>query len=301
METKNKILLIVNPISGDRNKDKMIEEVRERVKEHDMKLVVYKTDGHNDFQKIVKRIEESQPVRLLVAGGDGTVKMVAEILEDEEIPIGIIPAGSANGLATNLGITGDIEQLLDIALSDHFIIMDTLLLNDTVSLHIADLGLNAALIKNYEDSSIRGKLGYMLSAIPTLSQTEYPFTFKIEANGEKTTETGILLAIANATTFGTGANINPTGKVDDGKFEVLVFKKLDLVEIVKTLYGEVEMDPEFVSTICTTEATITCQKKIAFQIDGEYMGETDRVTAKLNHKKIKVAVPHNKMENAAPR
>lgn len=291
METKNNILLIVNPISGDRDKDKLIEEVRERVSQHDMNLVVHKTDGHNDAEKIAKSIKESQPIRLLVAGGDGTVKMVAEILEDEKIAIGIIPAGSANGLATNLGITGEIEQLLDIALSDHFITMDTLLLNDTVSLHIADLGLNAALIKNYEDSGIRGKLGYMLNIIPTLSKTEYPFNFEIEANGEKKTETGILLAIANATTFGTGANINPTGKINDGKFEVLVFKKLDLVEIAKTLYGEVEMDPEFVSTICTTEATITCEKKIAFQIDGEYMGETDRVTAKLNHKKLKVAVP----------
>jgi YegS/Rv2252/BmrU family lipid kinase len=297
METKNNILLIVNPISGDRNKDKMIEEVREKVEQHDLKLVIYKTDGHHDSEKIAKSIKESQPARLLVAGGDGTVKMVAEILEDEEIPIGIIPAGSANGLATNLGITGEMEEILDIALSDHFIVMDTLLLNDTLSLHIADLGLNAALIKNYEDSRIRGKLGYMLSAIPTLSKTEYPFNFEIEANGEKTTETGILLAIANATTFGTGANINPTGKVDDGKFEVLVFKKLDLVEIAKTLYGEVEMDPEFVTTICTTEATITCQKKIAFQIDGEYMGETDRVIARLNHKKLKIAVPQNKIEN----
>ncbi len=297
METKNNILLIVNPISGDRNKDKMIEEVRERVEKHDLELVLYKTDGHHDAEKIAQRIKEAQPARILVAGGDGTVKMVAEILEDEEIAIGIIPAGSANGLATNLGITGEMEEILDIALSDHFIVMDTLLLNDTLSLHIADLGLNAALIKNYEDSRIRGKLGYMLSAIPTLSKTEYPFNFEIEANGEKTTETGILLAIANATTFGTGANINPTGKVDDGKFEVLVFKKLDLVEIAKTLYGEVELDPEFVSTISTTEATITCQKKIAFQIDGEYMGETDRVIARLNHKKLKIAVPQNNVEN----
>lgn len=293
METKNKILLIVNPISGDRDKDKMIEEVRKRVKQHNMQLVVHKTDGINDCEKIATCIAETQPARLLVAGGDGTLKMIAELLEDQELPIGIIPAGSANGLATNLGIRGEMEKLLDIALSDHFITMDTLLLNDTISLHIADMGLNAALIKNYEDSRVRGKLGYMLNAIPTLTNTEYPFTFEIEANGKKTTETGILLAIANATTFGTGANINPTGKVDDGKFEVLVFKKLDLMEIAKTLYGEVEMDPKFVSTICTTEATITSPKKIAFQIDGEYMGETDQVKAKMHHKKLKVAVPHS--------
>ncbi|WP_031425128.1 diacylglycerol/lipid kinase family protein [Flavimarina sp. Hel_I_48] len=293
MATTNKILLIVNPISGDRDKDKMIEEIREHVQQRDMQLVVHKTDGNNDAEKITQSIKETNPARLLVAGGDGTVKMVAELLEDQQLPLGIIPAGSANGLATNLGIQGDMEKLVEIALDDHFIIMDILLLNDTVSLHIADLGLNAALIKNYEDSRIRGKLGYMLSAIPTLSKTEYPFTFEIEANGQKTTEEGILLAIANANSFGTGANINPTGKVNDGQFEVLVFKKLDFIEIAKTLYGEVEMDPEFVSMVRTKEATITSAKEIAFQIDGEYMGESNHVKVKLSDKKLKVAVPRS--------
>jgi len=293
MATTNKILLIVNPISGDKDKDKMIEEIREHVQQRDMQLVVHKTDGKNDAKKITDSIRETNPARLLVAGGDGTVKMVAELLEDQQLPVGIIPAGSANGLATNLGIQGDMEKLIEIALDDHFIIMDILLLNDTVSLHIADLGLNAALIKNYEDNRIRGKLGYMLSAIPTLSKTEYPFTFEIEANGKKTTEKGILLAIANANSFGTGANINPTGKVNDGEFEVLVFKKLDFIEIAKTLYGEVEMDPEFVSMIRTKEAMVTSVKEIAFQIDGEYMGESKQVNVKLSDKKLKVAVPRD--------
>ncbi|MGB3774598.1 MAG: diacylglycerol kinase family protein [Leeuwenhoekiella sp.] len=290
MEKNNKILLVVNPISGDRDKDKMIEEIRERLKLQNLELVVHKTDGQNDCEKIADSIKETQPQRIFVAGGDGTVKMVAELLEDEEIPVAIIPAGSANGLATNLEITGDLEELLSIALSDNFVVMDVLLINDTVSLHIADLGLNAALVKNYEDSRIRGKLGYMLSVIPTLSKTDYPFTFDIEANGKKTTETGILLAIANANSFGTGANINPTGKVNDGKFEVLVFKKLDLIEIAKTLHGDLEMDSDFVTMISTDEATITSHQKIAFQIDGEFMGETDHVSAKVHSKKFKVLV-----------
>lgn len=291
MKNATKILLIVNPISGDRDKDEMITDIEKYLNDNNYELKVHKTDGKNDAEKITRTIKEHQPERLLVAGGDGTVKMVAELLEDTEISVGIIPVGSANGLATNLGIEGDLSEVLNIALGEHFIQMDTILIDNHLSLHIADLGLNATLIKNYENSNIRGKLGYMLNSIPTLTKTDYPFSFEINANGETIREEGILLAIANANSFGTGANINPSGKVNDGKFEVLVFKKLDLLEIAKTLYGDNTINEEFVRTIKTTEAKIRCEKKVDFQVDGEYIGEVTEVEARLGSKKLKLAVP----------
>lgn len=298
MINTTKILLIVNPISGDQDKTEMISDIKKSLQDNNYKLEIHETDGTNDKQKIENSIEQVEPERILVAGGDGTVKMVAELLNNKDIIIGIIPAGSANGLATNLGIEGELPKILDIALGDTVIEMDTIQLNDEVSLHIADLGLNAALIKNYEDSNIRGKLGYMLNSIPTLTQSEYPFTFTIEANDNTITEEGILLAIANANSFGTGANINPTGKVNDGEFEVLVFKKLDFIEIAKTLYGDNKVNPDFVTTIKTTEALIRCKKKIAFQIDGEYIGEVDKVKATLGPNKVKLAVPKKNEKEA---
>ena len=94
-----------------------------------------------------------------MAGGDGTIQLVAEVLKEHHLPIGIIPAGSANGFAVNLKLPPNRIDQLDIALSNNLLEIDTLLVNDKICLHIADLGINAELIKNYENSKIRGKMG----------------------------------------------------------------------------------------------------------------------------------------------
>jgi YegS/Rv2252/BmrU family lipid kinase len=251
---KNKILLVVNPISGDNDKSNVIEAVKTEINKRNYSLEIYETSGDNDPDGIEKIIFKNQPERILIAGGDGTIQLVAQVLRNHDIPIGILPTGSANGLALNLNLPADIDEQLKIALSDSFLKIDTLQINDRTCLHIADFGINAELIKNFQNSSIRGKLGYLLHSIPTLIKCEYPFEFEIEANGKHIVQKGVLLAIANAKKFGTGANINPSGKLNDGLFEIIIFKNLNFVEIFKTLNDQVSFDPEFAEIISTSSA-----------------------------------------------
>ena len=97
--------------------------------------------------------------------------------------------------------------------------------------------------------------------------------------------------MANAQKFGTGANVNPKGKMDDGWFEVLIFKKMDIVEILKTLYSDDEPNPEFVEIIKTQKALIKCNIDTALQIDGEFKGELKEVRAEIGDYKLAIAVP----------
>jgi len=291
MKIKNQILLIVNPISGGIDKSKLIEAVKAEINTRNYSLEIYKTSGNNDQNDIGKIISEFQPERILVAGGDGTIQLVAEVLKKHDIPIGILPAGSANGLALNLNLPAGINEQLKVALGDTFFKMDTLQINDRTCLHIADLGINAELIRNFQNSNIRGKLGYFLHSIPTLMNCEYPFEFEIEANGKQFVQKGVLLAIANARKFGTGANINPSGKLNDGLFELILFKTLNFVEIFKTLNDQIILDPEFAEIISTSSARINCKTPVSFQIDGEYIGEISKVVAAIGPKKLEIAVP----------
>lgn len=99
-----------------------------------------------------------------------------------------------------------------------------------------------------------------------------------------------MLAIANSKQYGTGALVNPDGKIDDGKFELLIFKKFDILEILKTLHGELEMSPDFVEIITTDLATITTSIPIDFQIDGEYCSTIKKVTAEILPRNLRIAV-----------
>lgn len=291
MEKIKTVLLVVNPISGGLDKADLIKSVKKEVQRIEAELVIFQTTGEEDIFNLDLKIKELNPCRILIAGGDGTIKITAEALGKREIPVGVLPAGSANGLSVNLLLPKDVDKQLKIALGTNLREMDILILDDEYCLHMSDFGLNAELIRRYEKSSVRGKLGYLLQSIPTLVESDYPFKFKIEAEDDVYNREGILLAIANARAYGTGAAVNPEGKIDDGRFEILIFKNFDVLEILKTLRNEVKLDPEFVEIISTTRAKINCENPIAFQVDGEFLGEKDSVHVSISPVKLKIAVP----------
>lgn len=291
MTSTLKVLLVINPISGGINKDQKISALKNKFKEFQISFTEYLTTGNDDTENIRALINEQTPNRILVLGGDGTIKMVAEAVHSEEIAVGIIPAGSSNGLAHSLGIPDDLETQLEVALGDHIIAVDKIKINDEICLHIADLGINAELIRNYENSNVRGKLGYLMQSIPTIFSCDYPFEFTIELNNQTIKKTGILLVIANARKYGTGATVNPSGKINDRTFELLIYKKLDLVEIIKTLREKVEMNPEFVECYPANSACIRCAEKVPFQIDGEFIAEVSELKVELSSEQLKLACP----------
>lgn len=291
MDSKKDLLLVINPISGGSEKEDLITSIKEIIAKRNHDLTIFKTTGTSDEEKIDNLLSDHKFDFILVAGGDGTIQLVARAVIDKGIPLGLIPAGSANGLASNLNIPTTLEAQIDIALGTDFMRMDVISINDHLCLHIADLGINASLIKNYENATLRGKLGYALQTIPTLVQADLPYHFSVEINGATMALEGVMLAIANANQFGTGAVINPEGKMDDGLFEILIFKNLNVIDILKTLNKDAERDSDFVECFQATNVKITCKNKVALQIDGEYIGETKHVTAALISSKLKIMIP----------
>jgi diacylglycerol kinase family enzyme len=226
-----------------------------------------------------------------VVGGDGTIKMVADALSDFDIIIGILPAGSANGLSVDLDLPASLPELFKIAFNNAAMEIDMIEINGKKSLHLSDLGLNAELIKNYESGSFRGKLGYALQTFTTLTEMKDPFVAKISVAGKEIKVKAEIIIIANSQKYGTGVTINPNGKMDDGKFEIVIIKNLDLFVFGQIITGNMPIDSEDVLVISTDKANISTEQLVPFQIDGEYMGEVQFLEIAILHKQMKVAVP----------
>ena len=156
------ILFVVNPISGGTAKEDLIDTVMEYGRDLGYSVRLYETTGNDDRSQIRRMYEKTSPERVIVAGGDGTVKMVGEALANAKPVIGILPAGSANGLAVDLDFPKNTDEILQIAFQNAPLALDMVIINGHKSIHLADIGLNAELIKNYENGTIRGKLGYAL-------------------------------------------------------------------------------------------------------------------------------------------
>ena len=287
---KKNVILIVNPVSGGIDKSELIETVALFTANRNKNFVLFETSGADDISKIKEFYQRFQPERIIIAGGDGTIKLVAEALEGEDIIFGILPAGSANGLATDLGLPKTIGESLVVAFQDNFMEIDVVVINGVKSLHLSDLGLNAELIKNYENSAVHGKWGYALQAFNTLMDREAPFVATIMANGKTLECEARMIVIANSQKYGTGIVINPHGVMNDGKFELIVLKNLDLVVFGKIITGNMPIEPEDVEIISTDEAIITTNNPVSFQIDGEYLGQKTELNIAIAPSKIKVAI-----------
>ena len=100
-----------------------------------------------------------------------------------------------------------------------------------------------------------------------------------------------MVVLANARKYGTGGNINPDGDISDGYFEVVVLRKLNLIEVVKGLMTDKSFHPRRIEVLKTKKVELTTLKKTYFQVDGEYMGKVSRLTASILPSAIKVLVP----------
>ncbi|MFH6989095.1 diacylglycerol/lipid kinase family protein [Flavobacterium collinsii] len=288
---KKNILFVVNPISGDLDKSDLIADVQEFATTHHFDLEVYETTGKNDQKKVQALYNQYQPERIVVAGGDGTIKMVAEAMEQFDIIIGILPAGSANGLSVDLNLPDTIEENLKIAFLHHYIEMDMICINGKKSIHLSDIGVNANLVKNYEESNLRGFWGYALQAYSALKESEEPFVATISANNETVEHTARMIVIANSQKYGTGVIINPNGAMNDGKFELVILKSLDLLLIGKIITGNMPIDSDDIVIISTDKAAIKTDYPVNFQIDGEYCGAQTDLEIHILHKQMKIAIP----------
>lgn len=291
MTTRKNYVLVVNPISGDVDKSEIIEKTIAFAEQFQVNIITYETSGENDEQALKDLFEIHKPERILIAGGDGTIKMVGEAFENHDVIFGILPAGSANGLSVDLNLPTTIEENLEIAFQDHFIEIDMICINEKKSLHLSDLGLNALLVKNYESGTTRGKLGYALQVINTLTELEEPFSATISANNETIECVARMIVIANSQKYGTGVTINPTGKMDDGKFEIVILKNLDLLVFGKIITGNIPVDSDDVEIITTDKATIKTNVATSFQIDGEYCGEETELDIQILPNQMKITIP----------
>lgn len=285
-----KALLIFNPKSG--SDPIRLEELTERIAMHlnQAELSVFQTTGENDADKIRQEINKHNPSLLLVAGGDGTVKLVAESLQ-AQLPIAILPLGSANGLAKCLGIDlleDGLEALRQLKVKN----VDGIDINGELCLHLADFGFNANLIEKFEEQGTRGMMGYIKSSFSQIFETE-PYRYLIKTKDENWEVSTRMLLIANGDRFGTGAIVNPGGSLDDGKFELITLdvERLEhLFEVGKSLVSGETPIGESMKIWKLDSCKIENLDQVNFQIDGELKGQPEEVTVHIQAARFQFVV-----------
>ena len=286
-----KILFVINPVSGAKTKIAWEPVIRDYFVNHQHSFDFFLLTGKDDATSLQYWIQKLKPQRVIAVGGDGTVTFVAEQLLGTNIPMGILPAGSANGMAKELNIPTEADAALDIVLNGEIKRCDVIKINDDKTcLHLSDLGFNAQLVKYFEQGNLRGKLGYFLKVFKALWRKR-KMNVTIQTNKEEIKRRAFMVVIANASKYGTGALINPEGDLDDGFFEIVVVRRINFFSILKMFLQFKRFNPKKVELFQAESAVITTEKKVHFQVDGEYLGRVTKVTAEILKAQLLLILP----------
>lgn len=286
-----KFLFIINPSSG-RNTPDWQGIISSYFKDFNHIVEFHQLQGDFDKKIIIEKIVLFSPHRVIAVGGDGTIKLLAECLVNTKASLGILPAGSANGLAKELGISEDYKEALDVIVNGSLKKIHLLTINDHICIHLSDIGLNAHAVKKFETLPGRGMWGYIRASLKVLRINQM-MRVKIELSNSVISRKAHMIVIANATRYGSGAVINPIGRLDDNLFEVIVVKKISLSELFKMIFSHKPYDSNKTEIFQTTTLVLRSSRKVFFQIDGEYLGKVNEVHATLLPGALEIIVPDN--------
>ncbi len=282
-----KILFVVNPISGGRDKQVFLQSARLFCQKYGIDSHYYHTTGKDDIRVLRKKIKRIRPDRVASIGGDGTTLMTSMALRNTGIPFGIIPMGSANGMARELGVNSDpMEAFIELVVSQVIVPLDMVCVNkEHYSIHLGDVGINAMLVENFAKDERRGWLAYAKYFVEVVKNAPM-FRAAIEIDGKTYEHQAYAVVIANTRMYGTGAIINPLGNPHDGKFEIVVVKQSDLSVLINlglTAFTEKAIDAlrPYYDIYQVTAAKIQLDSPMTFQLDGEVIGKQDFLEAEI--------------------
>ncbi|MES2651428.1 MAG: YegS/Rv2252/BmrU family lipid kinase [Bacteroidota bacterium] len=281
-----KLLFVVNPRSGN-GAVNYTKEINTFFEKRTEEVEIYELPTKCSLEKLKTAIKKANADRVVAVGGDGTLKLVAECLLKTETPIGIIPAGSANGMAKELGIPLELHKAIALTTAGKLKKIHAILINNELCIHLSDIGFNAYLVKKFDELPERGMRTYAKAAWHAFwNHKKMEVSFKID--GKLVKEKAAMVALANATQYGTGLQINPNGKLDDNLFEVIIVKEYSVLEIAKIWISKLPWNPKKIESYQVSELKINTKHKVHFQVDGEYLGKVDTISAEIIPKALTI-------------
>ncbi|WP_312650790.1 YegS/Rv2252/BmrU family lipid kinase [Proteiniclasticum sp.] len=269
-----KVKFIYNPHAGDNYIIDKLDDVIEIHQRHGYIIVPARLDDHLDMAGAMADIEDDYH-HILIAGGDGTVDILINYMMNRgiDLPIGILPMGTANDYAKYIGIPKDISRALDMMFRTEPRRMDIGKINDKYFLNVASTGLltDVSQKTHNELKNAIGKLAYYIKGIEQIPSFR-KIPVKIRSNDGEFEGDMYALLVFNGRTAG-NLDLAYKSKADDGLLDVIIIKA-NLKELVpllgKLLRGDHLEDPVGLMYFQTKEIFVeTTDELIVSDIDGE--------------------------------
>lgn len=292
---KNKILIYYNPYSGSGVFKNNLDYIIGRCQDAGFQAVPIRASKGKVIDKTFAEINQEEYSRIIVGGGDGTVNLCvnAMIKHDINLPLAILPSGTANDFAYYFGLPSDIKELMDIALGDVTSPADVGKVNDKVFINVAAMGALVD-VSQKTDPNLKNSLGivaYYLTAMSELPQVR-PLAVTLTTPDEVYEEEIYFMVVMNGESAGGFRKLNPESSINDGKLDVIAFLKMPIVEfaplLIEVLRGRHPQN-KHVLYFQTDNLVMESEADIGTDIDGEH-GEKLPLNFSVLHNRLSIYV-----------
>ncbi len=245
-------------------------------------------------KRVRQAIDEGAEL-LLVWGGDGMVQRCIDAAVGHDVTLGILPAGTANLLATNLGIPHELEGALDVALRGRDRPVDVATVNGEHFAVMSGLGFDAQMIEGADSAAKEklGKLAYVRTSVGAMRST--PVKLRIEVDGTKWFKgDASCVLVGNVGTASGGLVVFSDAELDDGVLEIGVVTAEGTAQWLRVLgraaRKQADQSP-FVHTTRGKKVDVRLDKASLYELDGGSRSKVKRLKYRVKHHAITVRVP----------
>jgi diacylglycerol kinase (ATP) len=296
MTIQLKLLIIFNPLAGKKYHDKYQKFFLKYLNRFLPNQTYDWLDTQLDLDDQLARLDFSTYQKIMVIGGDGTIRQVAEFLIKNKIdlPLAIIPEGSANILAANLNLPLAMLKAIKVACLGKEKIIDVALINDKIFYLVClSLGFWSKIIKEtHRGLKIRwGNLAYVFTFL--MHPKKYKTIFKFSLDGQDYAVPGNTMVVANALSI---FKIKPSSPIDftDGLLEVIIFQNSSLGGLLIASFSLLFRKKKFPLLFKARGKKIIISQETVMQdhlqLDGEPI-ELAKIKVEVVPSKLKMIVP----------
>jgi YegS/Rv2252/BmrU family lipid kinase len=285
----NNTVVILNPAA----RSERARRWRARVESLAQGCTVCTTTAPGEAETLARHAVQEGFEKIIAAGGDGTIHEVVNGLANSTATLGLLPIGTVNVFAMELGLpSNNLDLCWDIIRGDHTRLVDLPSANEKYFVQLAGVGLDAQVVKETSARLKRnfGPLSYLISAAQVASRR--PPRLFIESE-DTSVEEGSFVLVGNGRRYGGPFPFFKQAVIDDGLLDVVVFKQLGYLEIIKYLQdvffsSEIRL-PE-VEYFQTRALRVTSEQPVPVELDGELVGNCP-VEFQMRERALRVLTP----------
>jgi diacylglycerol kinase (ATP) len=207
------------------------DELRELLERHGVTAEVVATQSEEEATRAARgAVRDGWPI-VAAAGGDGTIGLIGGALIGTTTALGILPLGSVMNVPRMLGVPRDLEAAAAVLASTPPRPIDVGVANGRLFYENASVGMNAAMFK-YATQLSEGDYG-SLRRIFWLALRYRPTRIRLVLDGSEVRTRALMVTISNGPYTGVGMTVAPAARVDDGKFDVTIFRHFSKLELIR--------------------------------------------------------------------